>query len=307
MREDGEVRERREDGGADAHGEDGAGRGLAVRGEVHAGNGADADDVDGGEGLGDGAAVLEHGAEREDDGDEEEGERGAGDALDGDGDGEGGVEDLVQRAAGAGDGDEGEVDGEQLGAVGELVVEQGLGQRLVPHGVVREHVGAVLGEREPDPAVERRGEREGHDAEHAVDLGLRGEREKGAQRRHGRGCGGVGGGRVRECRHAEVDEDDGGRPVEVRDVLVPEVDGVERDGQKEAVEGDGTARRVAAHEGGEAAAVAPVGGALVADVGDGGEGLQDLAAEADEQEKQNDDGGERLVELQLHVCGRGNV
>lgn len=202
MREDGEVRERREDGGADAHGEDGAGRGLAVGGEVHAGDGADADDVDGGEGLGDGAAVLEHRAEREDDGDEEEGEGGAGDALDGalaalaraadetgleHGDGEGGVEDLVERAAGAGDGDEGEVDGEQLGAVGELVVEQTLGQRLVPHGVVREHVGAVLGEREPDPAVERRGEREGHDAEHAVDLGLRGEREEG-----GPGRGGVG-------------------------------------------------------------------------------------------------------------------
>lgn len=83
---------------------------------------------------------------------------------------------------------------------------------------------------------------------------------------------------------------------------MPKVHSVERDGQKEAVDGNGTARRVAAHEGGEAAAVAPVGGALVADVGDGGEGLQDLAAEAYEQEKRDDNGGEGLVELQLHVC-----
>ena len=202
MREDGEVRERRDDGGADAHGEDGAGRGLAVGGEVHAGDGADADDVHGGEGLGDDAVVLEHRAERQDDGDEEDGEGRAGDALHSalaalaraadeagleDGDGEGRVEDLVERAAGAGDGDEREVHGEQLGAVGELVVEQALGQGLVPDGVVREDVGAVFGEREPDPAVERGGEGKGHDAEHAVDLGLRGERQEG-----GRGRGGVG-------------------------------------------------------------------------------------------------------------------
>ena len=63
--------------------------------------------------------------------------------------------------------------------------------------------------------------------------------------------------------------------------MVPKVDSVERDGQEEAVDGDGAAGRVATHERSDAAAVAPVGGALVADVDDGGEGLQDLAAEAD--------------------------
>ena len=84
---------------------------------------------------------------------------------------------------------------------------------------------------------------------------------------------------------------------------MPKVDSVECDGQEEAVDGDGAAGRVAAHDRGEAAAVAPVGRALVAYVDDGGEGLEHLFAEADEQEQQNDDRGKGLVELQLHVCG----
>ena len=88
---------------------------------------------------------------------------------------------------------------------------------------------------------------------------------------------------------------------EFRKILVPEVHRVECEREEEAVQRDCAARGVATHERGEALAVAPRVAALVAQVGGGGKRLQDLAAEADEQEEHDDDGGEGLVELQLHV------
>jgi len=58
--EEGDVSGRGEDCCADANGEDGGRRGLAVGCEVEAGDEADAGGVDGGNGLGDDAVGLEH-------------------------------------------------------------------------------------------------------------------------------------------------------------------------------------------------------------------------------------------------------
>jgi len=114
-----EVREGLEDGGADVHGEDGAGGSVAVGDVVQAGDGADAGEVHARDGLGDDAVALEHCAEGEDDGeDREDGGRDTlgravvavaratdEEALD-DGERSGGVEDFVDGAPRGADDDE---------------------------------------------------------------------------------------------------------------------------------------------------------------------------------------------------------
>ena len=98
---------------------------------------------------------------------------------------------------------------------------------------------------------------------------------------------------------AEVDEDDGGGPVEVGEVLVPEVDGVIDDREEEEIDGDCAARGLAADEGGDAAEVAAGESALVAEVGGGGEGLEELFAEADQEQQADDDDGIGRVKVDL--------
>lgn len=147
---------------------------------------------------------------------------------------------------------------------------------------MRERGTGIGGECEPEPAVEGRGESEGHDAEHAVDLGLSGECDVRA---------------VGRARGTEVDEDDGGGPVEAREVEVPEIDGVEGEREEKTVYGDGAARGVSTDKRCDALAVAGGSGTFVAEVGGGGQDLEDLAAEADEEEQSNDKRGKRRVEL----------
>ena len=81
-------------------------------------------------------------------------------------------------------------------------------------------------------------------------------------------------------KQAKVDEDDGGGPVEFAKGLVQKVDCVEGNGQEEEIDGDDSAGGLAADEGGDAVAVAGGDGAFVAEVGGGGEGLDDLFQEA---------------------------
>ena len=265
--------------------------------------------MDGGDGLGDDAAALDHAEphrargrgeeQQEHDGGHalyavvEAEARGEHDrALDG-ADGEGGLEDLGDGALGAADGDHREVEREGLDVVAEFVVDDAFGELVVPDRVRAERGALVLGERDPEPAAEGRGEREGHDAEHVVDfrlpdvgLGLRG------------GRGGAVRVRVGDVAHAEVDEHDGRGPVEGREALVPEVDHVEEDGHEDAVEGHGAARgvRVRAARARTEAFLA----AAVAQSGGGGEQLEDLAAEAHDQEQHENNDHVRVLELELH-------
>jgi len=100
-------------------------------------------------------------------------------------------------------------------------------------------------------------------------------------------------------RDAEVDKDDGGGPVEVGEVLVPEVDCVIDDWEEEEIDGDCAARGLAADEGGDAAEVAAGESALVTEVGCGGEGLEKLFAEADQEQQADDDDGIGRVKVDL--------
>lgn len=105
--------------------------------------------------------------------------------------------------------------------------------------------------------------------------------------------------RVPEAADLEVDEHDGGGPVEVREALVPEVDHVEDDGHEHAVEGDCASRRVRVRA---ADAVAVEEAACTLARGrDEREDLDDLAAEADDEQERHDQDHVRVVELQLRV------
>lgn len=308
-----EVRERRGDGDADAHEQDGAGGGLAVGREVKADEREDAERVDGGDELCDRAAVLDHGGPDRDGGrGEEQQQHDGGGALDcavepeaggkhdcalGGAQGEGGLEDLVDGALGAAHGDHGEVEGEGLEVVAEFVVDDGFWELVVPRRVGGEGAVVALREGDPQPAAEGRGEGEGHDAEHVVDLRLP-DVDGGGVRRSGRD-----GVRVACAAHAEVDEHDRGRPVEVREALVPEVDHVERDGHEHAVEGDGAARDVrvrAAHALAVEEGAAAVAGAA-AERGREGQDLEDLPAKAHCEQQREDQDHVRVVELELHA------
>jgi len=280
--EHGEVCGRREERGPDTDSKDRRGRGLAVGGEVQAGNKADAHSVDGGDGLGEDAVGLEHGGDRSCGENKENSEGGGGGAADGvvtavaragneraldKGECERGVGDFGEGPAGRRDGDEREVQSQEFAVVTDFVVGDGLRQRIVPDGVVREVRVRVCGERDPEPAGERGSEGERYHEEHGVELGLVRETEGGGVR-------GVG-----ACEF-EVDEDDGRGPVEAGKGLVVKIDDVVDDRQEEEIDCDNAARGLAADEDGDAVAVAGGGGTFVAKVGGGGEGLDDLFEEA---------------------------
>jgi hypothetical protein len=119
-------------------------------------------------------------------------------------------------------------------------------------------------------------------------------------------CGGWGrlsGVRVVGATHEEVDEHDRGRPVEVREALVSEVDHVERDGHEHTVEDQGAARGVgprATHTLAVDEAAAAVAGAA-AERRRERHDLEDLTAKANREQQREDKEHVRVVELELHV------
>jgi hypothetical protein len=103
--------------------------------------------------------------------------------------------------------------------------------------------------------------------------------------------------------HEEVDEHDRGRPVEVREALVPEVDHVERDGYEHTVEDQGVAPGV----GQRAAHALAVDEAAVAVAGVAAEhrrerhDLEDLTEKTHHEKQREDEEHVRVVELELHA------